>query len=253
MKDTLYLFKRYLLHTIRMPIWIAVNIIQPIFYLTIFSQLFSRVADLPGFAADSYLDFLTPGVVIMTAMFGSFWSGMGLIDDMNEGVMDRLLVTPVHRFSIIAARVLHAAGTVVLQGLIIIVIALILGTHFPGGVLGVLGILLFSALLGCSFSALSNGLALITRRDETLIAIINFFGLPLMFLSTAFMASELMPDWIRLLAQGNPVNWAVHGSRLAMAGDAWLSVLLYAGLLLLFAILTSILATQAFRFYRRSI
>ncbi len=253
MKDTLYLFKRYLLHTIRMPIWIAVNIIQPIFYLTIFSQLFSRVADLPGFAADSYLDFLTPGVVIMTAMFGSFWSGMGLIDDMNEGVMDRLLVTPVHRFSIIAARVLHAAGTVVLQGLIIIVIALILGTHFPGGVLGVLGILLFSALLGCSFSALSNGLALITRRDETLIAIINFFGLPLMFLSTAFMASELMPDWIRLLAQGNPVNWAVHGSRLAMAGDAWLSVLLYAGLLLLFAILTSVLATQAFRFYRRSI
>lgn len=253
MKDTLYLFKRYLLHTIRMPIWIAVNIIQPIFYLTIFSQLFSRVADLPGFAADSYLDFLTPGVVIMTAMFGSFWSGMGLIDDMNEGVMDRLLVTPVHRFSIIAARVLHAAGTVVLQGLIIIVIALILGTHFPGGVLGVLGILLFSALLGCSFSALSNGLALITRRDETLIAIINFFGLPLMFLSTAFMASELMPDWIRLLAQGNPVNWAVHGSRLAMAGDAWLSVLLYAGLILLFAILTSVLATQAFRFYRRSI
>lgn len=253
MKDTLYLFKRYLLHTIRMPIWIAVNIIQPIFYLTIFSQLFSRVADLPGFAADSYLDFLTPGVVIMTAMFGSFWSGMGLIDDMNEGVMDRLLVTPVHRFSIIAARVLHAAGTVVIQGLMIIVIALILGTQFPGGVLGVLGILLFSALLGCSFSALSNGLALITRRDETLIAIINFFGLPLMFLSTAFMASELMPDWIRFLAQGNPVNWAVHGSRLAMGGDAWLSVLLYAGLLLLFAILTSVLATQAFRFYRRSI
>jgi ABC-2 type transport system permease protein len=67
------------------------------------------------------------------------------------------------------------------------------------------------------------------------------------------MASELMPDWIRFLAQGNPVNWAVHGSRLAMAGEAWLSVLSYGGLLLLFAILAGVLATQAFRFYRRSI
>src|SRR5690625_4514060 len=186
--DTLYLFKRHLLHTMRMPIWIIVNIIQPLFYLTIFGQLFSRVVEIPGFEATSYLQFLTPGIVIMTALFGSFWSGMGLIEDLNEGVMDRLLVTPVRRASIITARVLHASFTVVTQAFIILVLAMFMGTQFPGGFLGMISILIFAALLGSGFSALSNGLALMTRRDETLIAIINFFGLPLTFLSTAFMA-----------------------------------------------------------------
>ena len=252
MVDTLHLFKRHLLHTVRMPIWIMVTIVQPIFYLTLFGQLFSRVVDIPGFEAASYLQFLTPGVIIMTAFFGSFWSGIDLIEDLNDGVMDRMLVTPVHRISIITARVLHAAVTVVAQTIIIIALAIILGVGFPGGITGILSILLFAALLGSGFSALSNGVALLTRRDETLIAVINFLSLPLIFLSTAFMSAALMPQWINLIARVNPVNWAVNGSREAMAGEAWLTVLQYGGLMILFAIGASFLAAQAFKIYRRS-
>jgi ABC-2 type transport system permease protein len=250
--DTLNLLKRHIRITLRIPIWIAVTLVQPIIWLTIYGQLFRRVVELPGFAATSYIQFLTPGVVIMTALFGSAWSGMGLINDLSEGVIDRMLATPVHRGSLIAARVLHAAITVCVQSVIIIIMGLVLGASSPGGIAGLLAILVLAALLGAGFSALSNGVALLTRREESLIAVINFFGMPLTFLSTAFMATALMPGWIQTIAKGNPVNWAVNAARDAMLGQNWGDVALYGALLAAFALVAGFFATQAFKVYRRA-
>jgi ABC-2 type transport system permease protein len=250
--DTLNLLKRHIRTTLRIPIWIAVTLVQPIIWLTIYGQLFRRVVELPGFAAASYIQFLTPGVVIMTALFGSAWSGMGLINDLSEGVIDRMLATPVHRGSLIAARVLHAAITVVVQSVIILLMGLVLGASSPGGIGGLLAILLLAALLGAGFSALSNGVALLTRREETLIAVINFFGMPLVFLSTAFMAPTLMPGWIQTVARINPVNWAVNAARNAMVGANWGEVGAYGALLAAFALVAGFFATQAFKVYRRA-
>src|SRR4051812_8968650 len=109
--DSFYLLGRHIRVTLRLPIWIAVSLVQPIIWLTLFGQLFRKVVELPGFGSASYIDFLTPGVVIMTAMFGSAWSGFGFIEDIGSGLMDRLLATPVHRAALITARVLHAALT----------------------------------------------------------------------------------------------------------------------------------------------
>ena len=76
----------------------------------------------------------------MTAMFGSAWSGMGLIYDLNLGVMDRFLSTPVHRGAIIAARVLHASLTVLIQSIIILILGYILGAKIESGFIGIVGI-----------------------------------------------------------------------------------------------------------------
>jgi ABC-2 type transport system permease protein len=188
----------------------------------------------------------------MTSLFGSAWSGMGIIEDLTDGVMDRMLATPVNRAALISARVLHAALTAAVQSVIIILFGMLLGARVGGGIAGFLAILLLGSMLGAGFSALSNGLALVTRREETLIAVVNFFGLPLTFLSTAFMASDLMPGWIRILAKGNPVNWAVDASRDSMLGRNWggiaVSTLMLAG----FVAVTVWVATQAFRAYRRA-
>lgn len=248
--DTLHLLQRHVRTTLRIPIWIAVTLVQPVIWLTLYGQLFRRVVEIPGFGANSYVEFLTPGVVIMTAFFGSAWSGMGLLDDLDHGVLDRLLATPVHRGAVIAARVLHAALTVAAQSVIILVLGLLLGASLPGGGGGFLAILLLAGLLGAGFSAISNGVALLTRREETLIAVINFFGLPLTFLSTAFMAAELMPEWIRAVARVNPVNWAVDGARAAMLGQEAATTWGSAALLTGFVLLGGIFATQAFRTYR---
>lgn len=250
--DSFHLLQRHVRNTIRIPVWIFVTLTQPIIWLALYGQLFKRVVDIPGFGSDSYIQYLTPGVIIMTAMFGSAWAGMGILEDLNEGVVDRMLATPVHRGALITARVLHAALTVTVQSVIILAVGLVLGARIDGGVVGVIAILLLSALLGAGFSAISNGVALLTRREETLIAIVNFFGLPLTFLSTAFMASALMPGWIHFIAQGNPVNWAVNAARDAMIGENWSMVWTYCALLAAFVLIAGWFSTQAFRVYRRT-
>lgn len=251
LSDTFHLLQRHVRATVRVPIWIAVILVQPIIWLTLFGQLFRRIVDLPGFETSSYIQYLTPGVVIMTALFSSLWSGMGLIEDLNDGVVDRMLVTPVHRGALIAARVLHAALIVSIQSLIILGLGFLLGVRFDSGVAGILITILPAVLLGAAIAALSNGLALLARREETLVAVVNFFGMPLTFLSTAFIATELIPEWMRVVARGNPVDWAVHAARAAMldqfAAPAWR----YCLFLALFTLIAAFLSTQAFRIYRR--
>ena len=251
LSDTLQLLKRHIRATLRLPIWIAVTLIQPVIWITIFGQLFQRVVDIPGFENNSYIAFLTPGVVIMTAMFGSAWSGMGLIEDLNQGVVDRMLSTPVKRGAIIAARVLHASITVIVQSLIIIGLGIILGAKIPSGFLGIIGILIVSILIAAGFSSISTGIALLTRREETMIAVINFFGLPLTFLSASFMANSLMPNWMQNIAIINPVNWAVNAARSSMAGNDF-SILFNNGLLLiLFTLFAGVFAYKSFNIHQK--
>ncbi len=85
-RDTFSLLVRHQRNFIRQPIWLVFALTQPMFWLLLYSQLFRRIVDLPGFATDSYVQFLTPGVVVMTAFFGATWSGMSMIDDLDRGV-----------------------------------------------------------------------------------------------------------------------------------------------------------------------
>lgn len=250
--DTLHLLRRHVMTTIRQPIWIAVMLVQPVIWLVLFGQLFRTVVEIPGFQSTSYIQFLTPGIVIMTALSSSLWSGMGIIEDLDDGVLDRLLATPVHRGALIAARILHTTLTVLIQSLIILGIGLTLGSGLPGGVAGAATILGVAGLLGAGLSAISNGLALIFRREETLIAVVQFFGQPLTFLSSAFIATALMPVWIRSAARVNPVNWAVDSARAALLGVDWSLIGTRALYLAAFMIVCGIFATQAFRLYRRA-
>lgn len=249
--DTWHLWLRYMRATIRLPIWIAVTLIQPVIWLTLFGQLFRRVVELPGFETGSYIEFLSPGVIIMTAMFSGAWSGMGLIDDLHHNVIDRMLATPLHRGAIITARILHASATVVVQSVIILVLAFILGAGWPSFG-GTIGILLTAALITAGFTAMSTGIALLARREETMIAVINFFGLPLAFLSATFMSAELMPSWMQTVSQANPVNWAVSAARHAVFGTDFSAVWLNALALLVFTVVMVFFSTAAFRVYQRT-
>ena len=74
-------------------------------------------------------------------------------------------------------------------------------------------------LLGTAIGALSNGIALLSRREETMIAVSNFVLLPMTFLSSVFMAQALMPQWMQDVAQYNPVNWAVQAGRAGLAAE----------------------------------
>jgi ABC-2 type transport system permease protein len=91
-----------------------VTLVQPVICLLLFGALFKRIIEIPGFNGHSYIAFLAPGVVVMTAMCNSAWSGMALIEDLNRGVTARFLVSPVRREALIAGRLLKEAVVVVI-------------------------------------------------------------------------------------------------------------------------------------------
>lgn len=252
--QSLYLTQRHTRALIRQPWFVAITLVQPIIWLLLFGTLFRSVTEIPGFSsAASYLDYLVPGVVMMTALFSSGWSGMGIIDDMERGLMDRFLVAPTHRSSLIVGRLAHEAVSLVIQVLIIGGVAWLLGARFESGPLGFAVLLVAAVLLAATFGAISNALALTLRQRESVIGANQFLVLPLTFLSAAFMPLGLVPGWIATVARFNPVNWAVEAGREALVAspDVAYVAMRLAGLVVV-AILAAALATRAFRSYQRS-
>ena len=236
----------------RQPWWVAISLMQPVIYLLLFSQLFSAMGELPAFGG-SYLSFLLPGVVVMSALSSGGWAGTASIDDIRLGIMDRVLVTPARRTAVIIGHLGQQAFIVVLQAIALIVLGVVVGARFDGGPLGVAVMLLASVLLGTAIGALSHAIALLTRTQETLIAVSQGIILPMTFLSTTFMVPELMPDWMATVAAANPLTWAVDAARTALLGPAdWAFVGLRVAWLTIFLIVSVVLALRAFGTYRRS-
>jgi ABC-2 type transport system permease protein len=211
------------------------------------------VTTIPGFEASSYVQFLAPGIAIMTSLFGTAYAGMGLLTEIERGVLDRMLATPARRGALMAARLLHAGSQVVVQATIIVIAAFAVGARPHGGPAGILVLLLAASLLGAAFAGLSSALALLTRRQELIITLTNLFLLPMIYLSTMIMSRGLMPGWMRSLARFNPVEWAVVAARNGFEGRDPGEMLASFGLLAAFSVVCGALATRAFRRYLRTL
>jgi ABC-2 type transport system permease protein len=115
----------------------------------------------------SYINFLTPGVVIMLAVFSAGWTGMGFVEDINGGVMDRMLTTPVWRGALNTGTVAYGSFMVAVQTVVIVILSLVLGADFKGGVGGVVLMIVIAGMLGPVFASLSNAVAVLapSARD----------------------------------------------------------------------------------------
>ncbi|HTI70268.1 MAG TPA: ABC transporter permease [Candidatus Limnocylindria bacterium] len=237
----------------RQPWWIAISLAQPIVYVLFYSQLFSRMTELPGFPAGSYLEFLTPGIIVMSALYSASFSGMGVLFDLERGVLDRFLVAPISRGAILGGRLCEGALTNMFQSLLLLGLGMLMGARYHGGVTGVLLMLVSAMLLALPIGALSGALALSTRKRETIFAATNFLLLPLVMLSPTFMAPTLMPSWMQTLAKFNPVGWAVTSARAGLAGQVHLHTVAWPlARLLLFAALALWASRQALKRYQRT-
>jgi ABC-2 type transport system permease protein len=252
-RQTGWMVVRQLRNLMRQPIWVVMMVVQPMLWLVLYGQLFSKVTPLRA-GAGSYVEFLAPGIICMNAFFGGTWSGMGMITDLDRKVIDRFLAAPASRLAIVLSQVIRAGITAVIQTLILLVVGLALGVRVHGGALGWLVVFAASFLLATAFAGFSNGLALLFRRPESMIATANMVGLPLMFLSSILVTAALMPGWIRSIARFNPVNWGVHAARNAVVvGGAWGTTSEFLSFLLLATAATSMFATWCFRAYQQSI
>lgn len=247
-----YLTNRSVRTMLRQPIFVFVTLVQPMVWLLLFGQLFKAVTQLPGFTGSgSYVEFLTPGVVAMTALFNAAWAGTVYIEDMRRGVMDRLLASPVSRGAMMNGTLAYQALVCVVQTLIVFAVAWLIGGRFSW--LGIALTTVSAILLTLVFAALSNAVALLVRQQEALIGISQFTALPLTFLSSAVMDLHLAPHWIRVAARCNPLDWAVVVSRETLAaGTDWSVVWPRLGGLVAAALVMGWLATRAFGAYQRS-
>jgi len=222
LSDTRYLFERYIKKLIRNPILLFFSLVQPIIFLVLFTQLFERFANVPGFPAESYLIFATPGILLQNAFGSALQSGNSIVSDMDSGYLQKMLVTPVSRYAILLGRLTSDAFRVLIQSTIIMVLAFLLGARPVTGILGMLLMLLTIAFFGLAWSGISLAIGLKTRSSETVFAFGSFLTFPLLFMSTSLTPLEFMPDWIKNISMFNPISYTVDAVRVLMIdGFIW--------------------------------
>ncbi len=243
--DTWFLFQKYMRLSLRMPLWTLFGLVQPLIWLLLFGQLFSGMDRLPAFGGTRYIDYLTPGLLVMTVLFGSSWAGVSLLREITMGTVEKMLVTSVSRVAIVLSRVLHAAVLTLVQCAIILAAAALLSARLPS-INGLIAAGLLLLLLAVGFASISNGLALLLRREEPLVVMGNMMTLPLMFFSTAFVPGVFLPKWMSWFATINPVQHAVEGVRLAFHTGSGAPLVLAIGVMGVFAFASLGWATSVF-------
>jgi ABC-2 type transport system permease protein len=253
--DTGYLTGRKIHALVRQPWVLAFSVVQPAIWLFLFGELFRRVIEIPGFHfGGSYLDYLIPGIVAMNAMSGNMWAGMGMIEEIERGTLNRFLVSPASRLGIMNATVAEQAVGTTVQTLIILALGLAGGARYPGGVGGCAVLVVASMLVGVVFGALSNTVGMLLRSREAIIGVYTFFMLPLMFMSSAFMQTQLMPGWMQAIASRNPLNWVVQVGRSVLSTSPdWAAVAVRCGGLLALAVACVALSVVTFRSYAKNV
>ncbi|MFE6665537.1 ABC transporter permease [Streptomyces sp. NPDC057697] len=252
--QTWFLTRRRLMAIVRQPVFLAISLVQPVIWLFLFGNLFKKVVELGGFGTTSYLDYLIPGIVVMSALGSSMWAGMGTLEEIERGTLNRFLTTPVSRSALMNANVVENGIGTAVQSAVIVLLGRAAGATYPGGAGGLLILVVASVLLGTVFGALSNALGMLVRRRESIIGINTFLLLPLTFLSSSFMAPGQMPSWMRHIADFNPVDWAMVAGRSALGGDPDPGLVLgRGGALLVLAVVAVGLSTRTFRSYQRSV
>ncbi len=215
LSDTRYLFIRALKKLIRNPILIFFSLFQPIIFLVLFTQLFTKFASVPGLfpAGITYLSYATAGILLQNAFSSALQSGTSIVEDLNSGFLQKMLVTQVSRPAILLGRLSTDAFRVTVQSVIILALAYLLGFRVETGVLGILLILFIIAAFGLAWSGISLALGLRTKSAETVFGIGAFLTFPLLFMSTALVPLTAMPSWIQDVSNYNPISFAVNSVR----------------------------------------
>src|SRR5213594_723993 len=238
LSDSYHLFVRWMKKLVRNPILIFFSLFQPVIFLVLFTQLFSKFGQLLG-PGVSYTVFATAGIVLQNAFSSAFQSGTAVVDDIKSGFLTKMLATPVNRSAILFGRLLSDAFRVFAQSLIILVLAYGLGVFPVTGFIGYVLILFTVAFFGLAWSGISLALGLRTKSAETVFGIAGTLTFPLLFMSTALMDKSLMPLWMVRVSAYNPISFAVNAIRdLIMNGYNWNSFLLSFGVISLIGIVT---------------
>ncbi|VVC04974.1 ABC-2 type transporter [Candidatus Burarchaeum australiense] len=197
---------------------------------------------LPG---SNYGTFIVPGIVGMTLLFNSMFSGVSIIWDREFGFLKEMLVAPTSRLNIVLGRILGGATTSVLQGILILLLGTLTGISLPALPQFLLTIVVMT-LIAASFVAVGIAFASVIREVETFQLVMNFLIMPLFFLSNALFPLDKMPDWLRAIASINPLTYGIDALRDLLLGSGAHALAVDLPVIFVFAAVVTVIASYLF-------
>jgi ABC-2 type transport system permease protein/oleandomycin transport system permease protein len=256
--DGLVLTKRNLLRYIRIPTLLVFSTIQPVMFVLLFRYVFGgAITRLPP-GAETYVNYLMPGIFVQTAIFGSTQTGIGLSEDLNTGIIDRFRSLPAARSAVLAGRTTADLFRNLMVVLIMTTVGYLVGFRFQEGAgFAILGIGL-AVTVGFAFSWISATIGLALKNTEAVQAASFVWIFPLTFASSAFVPPETFPSWLEAWSNINPVTvWCntlrgfTLGSAYIASIDETMTSLIIKSALWVIAIL-AVFVPLSIRLYRRT-
>jgi ABC-2 type transport system permease protein len=216
--DSRIMAARQLRKVTRRPMYVVYLFVQPIILVLLFRYVFGGAINT---GSVSYVDFLMPGIIVMTAVFGSLTTGLGLTDDLKAGVVDRLRSLPIARSALLVGRTGADLVTNALTLVLMLALGLVVGFRPTQPVYDVFLAFLLVLAFAYTFSWISAFVGLKVRDPETAQSIGFIWVFPLVFASSAFVPTDSMPGAVKAFADVNPVTLVVDAARdLTIGGHA---------------------------------
>lgn len=242
--STIYiLWLRELRRYVRSRAQIVASLGQPMLYLVALGFGMGPIFQKAG--QGSYLQFVAPGVIAMSVLFSSVFSGIGLLWDRQFGFLKETLVAPVPRIQIMLGKTLGAATVAVIQGLLVVVVCFVAG--FRVASLAMLPFaLLFMVLIACVFSALGTAIGSVLENMQGFQLIMNFLVMPIFFLSGALYPLQGLPAVMTAVTRVDPLTYGVDGLRMSLIGVSQFNLALDMLVLVVVASALTVLGSRLF-------
>lgn len=236
LSDIGVMIKRNLLRYIRLPQLLVFSTIQPVMFLLLFAYVFGGAIQTPG---NSYINYLIPGIVVQTVIFGSMQTGIGLADDLGKGLIDRFRSLPMARSAVLAGRTISDMLRNLFVVLLMSSVGYLIGFRFQQGILEALAAIGLTVLFGFAFSWISATIGLLIKNAETVQVAGFIWVFPLVFASSIFVPIETMPTWLEAFAKISPITVTVNTVRglslgLPIGDNGWQALAWIVGILLVF-------------------
>lgn len=190
------------------PTELLTRAVQPLLWLLIFGQAFSRLRafDTGGV---NYLSFMTPGILAQSVMFIAIFFGLSIIWEKDMGILQKFLAMPVPRYAFVLGKALAAGVRALSQAVVIFLAAALLGVPLRWRLFDLLAAAVVVILGAMFFSAFSMSIAALVKTRERFMGIGQVMTMPLFFASNALYPITILPDWLRIVALVNPLSYMV--------------------------------------------
>jgi ABC transporter DrrB family efflux protein len=240
--DTLVLGKRSLFRIRRQPDLLVGYTVQPVMFVLLFAYVFGGAIATPGF--DNYTDYLLPGIIVQSMVFGGFVTALGLSEDIKKGLIDRFRSLPMWGPAVVTGRIFADVGTNAIQLVVMLAVGFLVGFRFSNGVPEIIAGIALCFLIGYAFSWVFAFIGLTASSPEASNAWGFTIIFPATFISSAFVPTESMPSWLEPFAENNPFTTMVDAVRALLLGtpvgnDVWLAVVWSVAIIAVFAPLSA--------------